>query len=79
MNRLTLDLPEPVLEALRRLAQREHLSAEQFLSRMVAEAVRLDEAWDERVRRGRQVTRERFLEILATAPDVPPIPGDELP
>jgi len=67
-----------VLDAARKLAAREHVTVEEFVSRMLAETVRLDDAWEMRVRQGRQVSRERFLEILRKAPDVPPMPGDEI-
>ena len=78
MSQITLQLPQPVLDSARKLAERQQLTVEEFLARMVAETVRSDDAWQERVRRGRQVTRERFLEILRKAPDVPPMPGDEI-
>ncbi|HYO07562.1 MAG TPA: hypothetical protein VER17_01195 [Tepidisphaeraceae bacterium] len=79
MSQLMLQVPDAVLEAARRLAARQQMSVEQFVLRMVEETVRMDDAWEQRVSRGRGVSRERFLAALAKAPDVPPIPGDELP
>jgi hypothetical protein len=45
---------------------------------MIVQVVEADQAWEERVRRGRQVSRERVLAILDKVPDVPPMPGDEI-
>lgn len=78
MSRITLDLNEPLIHDARRLAEQEHVSLEQFLSRLVGDALQTHELWNHRIRRGQQVTRERFLEILAKAPEVPPVPGDEI-
>jgi hypothetical protein len=78
MSHLTLQLPDSVLERARRLAEREQVSLDQFVSRMIVQVVEADQAWEERVRRGRQVSRERVLAILDKVPDVPPMPGDEI-
>ena len=78
MSQLTLQLPDPVIESAKRLADQKKLSLEEFVSMVVAEAVRLDEEWERRVRRGKKVTRERFLEILRKAPDVEPEPWDRI-
>jgi hypothetical protein len=78
MSQLTLQLPDPVMDAVKKLADRERITLEEFIACMVSETVRLDEFWEQRVARGKKVSRERFLEILNNAPDVPPIPGDEI-
>jgi len=79
MSQLTLELPEQVLERARQLAAKQKVSIEELISRMLTEASQADEWWDQRVRQGKQITRERILEILNKTTDVPPMPGDELP
>jgi hypothetical protein len=37
-----------------------------------------DAAWEQRVARGQQISREQFLENISASPDVPPIAGDEI-
>jgi hypothetical protein len=78
MSQLTVQLPDPVLSAAKKLAARENVSVEDYVAHMVTEAVRLDAAWDQRVTLGQQVIRQRFQRILSSAADVPPIPGDEI-
>jgi hypothetical protein len=78
MTQLTVQLPDPVLDAVRKLADREKVTVEEFVSQIVADMVRLDAEWGRRAERGRQVSRQRFLEILHKAPDTPPAPGDEI-
>lgn len=79
MSQLTVQVPDPILEAARKLAARERISLEELVSRMLCEAVQQDEQWEQRVTRGKQVSRERFFEILAKSPEAPPIAGDEAP
>lgn len=78
MSQITLQLTDSVLSGARKLADQQKMTVEDFLAKMVAQTVRHDNEWDARVQRGSQVTRERFLEILRKAPDVPPLPGDEI-
>ena len=78
MSSLTLQMPDRLLADAQALAEREHVSVEQYILRLVAEKISDDATWQRFVDRGRNVSRERFLEILRKAPDVPPIPGDEL-
>jgi hypothetical protein len=78
MSQLTVQLSDPVLSAAKKLAERENVSVEDYVAHMIAEAVKLDAAWEQRVARGRQVSRERFQQILSTSSNVPPVPGDEI-
>jgi hypothetical protein len=78
MSNLTLTIPDDVLANARRMAEQEHLSLEDFASRALAELVSSRAVMQAYVERGKTVTRERFLEILRKAPDVPPMPGDEI-
>jgi hypothetical protein len=78
MSTLTLQFPEKLLADAQALAEREHISLEEYVLRILAEQVSGDATWQRLTDQGRQVSRERFLEILRKAPNVPPIPGDEL-
>lgn len=78
MSRLTVQVPEPVLAGAKRLAERERLSVEEYVTRLLADLVRLDDEWERRIRRGGQVSRERFLEILRKAPDTEPEAPDRI-
>ena len=67
------------MDAARKLAERKNLTVEEVVARMVDQAVRRDVEWEQRVQRGRQVSVERFREILAKAPDVEPdLPSDRI-
>ena len=77
MSTLTVQVPDPILAGARKLAEREHISVEEFVARMLAATVNEDGEWESRRNRGGQVSRKRFLEILSSTPDVPPIVGDE--
>jgi len=79
MSTLSLRLPESLHDRLRELAKREGVSMNQLIATAVAEKISaLDtvEYLEERAERG---SREEFLGALGRAPDVKPVPGDELP
>jgi hypothetical protein len=78
MNQVTLQWPDPLLADVRRLAEQQHFTLEEFVTRLVEETVRANAAWAQYLERGKQVSRERFLEILAKVPDVEPDEGDRL-
>lgn len=78
MSQLTIQVPDPVLAGARKLAEREHLSVEEYLTRLLADLIELDESWVRRVEGGKRVTRERFLEILGKCPDVEPEATDRV-
>jgi hypothetical protein len=82
MSTLEVKISEEDLSYLRRVAGQEKCSPEHAAEIIVHRALKAQRDWEylrERARRGRNVSWERFSEILAKAPDVPPIPGDELP
>ena len=78
MSSLTMQLPDSILAGAKRIAERQNLTLDEYVTRMLEEVVRMDEMWNARVERGRQVSRERYQSIIRNGPDVPPIPGDEL-
>jgi predicted transcriptional regulator len=77
MSQMSLRLPDSLHEAVRRLAEQENISANQFITLAVAEKVSalMTLEWLER-RAGRAPTAARFAELLARAPDVEPDQGD---
>jgi hypothetical protein len=75
MSTISLNLPEPLHDRIREIAQRDGISVEQFLETAVAEKL----ASHAYVRaRARRSTQKAFERALAQVPDVPPIPGDEI-
>ena len=78
MSTLSLRLPESLHNQLRRLAKREGISINQFVASAAAEkvaALMTEQYLEARARRG---SRERFRDVLARIPDVPPLPEDAL-
>jgi hypothetical protein len=79
MSTLSLRLPESLHRKIRELAERDDISINQFIATAVAEkaaALLTVEYLEDRGRRG---NAKLFDRLLARVPDVPPIPGDELP
>ena len=78
MSTLSLRLPESLHNQLRRLAKREGISINQFVASAAAEkvaALTTEKYLEERAKRG---SREKFREVLARIPDVPPLSEDAL-
>ena len=73
---LKLRLPEGLHRAIAHWASAEGITVEQFLAAEKLAAVTGPNYLEERARRG---SREKYLVVLARAPDVPPDSGDELP
>ena len=74
-----VDLPEPLLHAAAIRAEIDGMSVTQWISSVVDDRLRMDELNDRlfsRRVRGGDVAELRA--ILDLAPDVPPMPGDEL-
>lgn len=79
MSTLSLRLPESLHRKIRQLADRDDISINQFIATAAAEkaaALLTVEYLEERGRRG---DIRLFNRVLARVPDVPPVPGDELP
>ena len=78
MSSYPLQLPEDLIEEIRRLAAENQISLDQWLLAAIAEKV--EQARTVRLLRRFAVRADyaRFDEILARVPDVEPIPGDEL-
>lgn len=79
MSTLSVRLPDSLHRAVGDLSKKDRVSMNQFITTAVAEKVATLKAIDwleERAKRGR---RKAFDSVLAKVPDVPPVPGDELP
>jgi uncharacterized protein (DUF1778 family) len=79
MSSLSLRLPDSLHQKIRELAEQDDISINQFIATAVAEkaAALLTVAYLEE--RGRRADPRLVDRILRRVPDVPPVPGDELP
>ena len=76
MSTLSLRLPDSLHDAIRQLAEDEHVSINQLISTAVAEkisALMTETYLKERARRG---SRQDFEDIMSRVPDAPPDLGD---
>ncbi len=73
MSQMSLRLPESLHRALKEIAERENVSANQFVTLAVAEKISaLTTAEYLAMRAARAPDRARFEELLRKAPDVEP-------
>jgi hypothetical protein len=79
MSALTIRLPDSLHRHLRNVAAADGISVNQFISLAVAEKLSALQTYDLIAQRASRSSREAFLEAMAAVPDVPPLPGDELP
>ena len=80
MSAITVRLPNSVYGQAKLLANADGASVSNFIVSAVAEkiAARRTVAWLKQ-QAGVHGSPEKLLAVLAEAPDVPPMPGDELP
>jgi hypothetical protein len=78
MSSIQITLPEEVVSAARRQAEKDQQSLDEYLSRAIVEHLAAVRRFEDLRERGKDASRERFLEALNKAPDVPPVPGDEI-
>jgi predicted transcriptional regulator len=77
MSTLSIRLPKSLHQKVKDLAKREGVSINQIINVTLAEKVAADEAMQYLEDRAKRGNRERYLELLGKAPDVPPIPEDQ--
>ena len=75
--RVSLHLPASLKTAAEDFARRDGVSLNQFISTAVAQKVGAVEAADFFRKRGADGDRQRAIDFLRGAPDVPPIPDGE--
>ena len=80
MPALSIRLPASLHEEVRQQAAREGISINQFVTLTLAGRLAASRSGLEYLAmRARRGSAEKLREMLALAPDVPPMPGDELP
>jgi hypothetical protein len=79
-NTYPLKLPDSIKKAAQRLAKEDGVSLNQWISSAVAQKVGVVEtAADFFKRRAAGAAPADLKKFLRAAPDVPPLPGDEMP
>lgn len=79
MSTLSLRLPESIHQNAKIYAQREGISVNQLAATALAEKLAALATEDYLAQRAQRATKSRFKAALAKVPDVPAMPGDELP
>ena len=79
MTTIEAQVPEPVLEQARALAERERIPLAQLISLAVTQSVGVWSHESYVAHRAKNASREAFEEVLSEVPDAPPMPGDEWP
>lgn len=78
MSTLTIQLPESLKKTIEALAAKEGYSVSQFLASAAGEKLAVVLTMDYLRREAAAGRREDFQKYLASVPDVPPQPGDEI-
>ena len=79
MSTIQLSLPESVLDEARKLASKDNIPLDYYVALVLTRHIASLQGIEYLQQRAKGApSRERFLEILRNAPDVPPIPGDEI-
>ena len=79
MTALNVRLPDSIHKRLRVLAEQEGISINSLINSAVAEKIAALDTETLLLERAARGSRTAFLNALSKVPDVPPIPGDELP
>ena len=79
MSTLSLRLPDSLHRNLKRAADRDGVSINQFISLAVAEKLSALQTYDIIAERAKGASRESFLEAMALVPKGEVVDGDELP
>ena len=79
MSTLTVQLPESVKKSIEELAAKEGFSFSQFLASAASEKLAVMLSMDYLRREAAAGRREDFERYLASVPNDPPHPGNELP
>ena len=79
MSTLSLRLPDSLHNNLKRAAEEDGVSINQFISLAVAEKLSALQIYDLIAERARGASRKSFLEAMALVPKGEVVEGDELP
>ncbi|MBD2775371.1 CopG family transcriptional regulator [Iningainema tapete] len=78
MSSYPLQLPEELMQEVRRLAQMNQVPPEQWLIAAIKRHVAAEQSLSHLWLAAKSADYDRFDQILARVPDVNPMPGDEL-
>lgn len=78
MSTLEAKVPDLLLQHVRELADKSHVSVDQIVSTALAAQVSAHGSRESAASRARRVDWSRVDEILDRVPDVPPMQGDDL-
>ncbi len=78
MSALSLRLPNSLHRHIKKIAQQEGVSINQFISSAVSEKISAIMTEEYLEHRAKRADKKKFKEILDNVPDRSPIPGDEL-
>jgi hypothetical protein len=79
MKAIELKMPDEVYRKLENLASHDHQQVDAYALRKLEELVRAVESFAELERRAKRADVEKFRAAMAKVPNVPAMPGDELP
>jgi hypothetical protein len=79
MKAIELKMPDDTYHKLEGLASRDRQSVDAFALQKLQELIRAIDDLGELERRAKRGSRHKFEAAMAKVPDVPPMPGDELP
>jgi len=78
MSTLSVSIPDSVLSRIEFFAGEDGVSVEHFVSTILSQRVAVADADSYIRRRAMRGSPDRLIELLATAPDVPPEPQDQI-
>ncbi|WP_295454543.1 hypothetical protein [uncultured Thiodictyon sp.] len=78
MTQYAFTLPDSLLDAARKAAERDGTTLDQLLALAIAEKLSALQTEELLIERARRADFDRYREVLAKVPDVVPMPGDEL-
>jgi hypothetical protein len=79
MSTVSVQMPDSLAQQLLEYAEKEGLTVDQLISSAAAEKLSALMTLAPLRQRALRAKREDFEKYLAASPDVPPMPGDELP
>lgn len=72
MHAISIKLPNSLHQATKELAKKEHISVNQFITLAIAEKLSVLGVKDFVESRSKRGSRQKFLKVLESAPDVEP-------
>jgi hypothetical protein len=79
LSRIVVELPDSLLAAARKAAERDHTTLDRLLTLAIAEKLSALETEQMLRERAQRADMDSYREVLDLVPDVPPVAGDELP